>query len=130
MPIEPFRIGRTAACLVLGTLLCGPAAVATAQSDANPQPSASAQDLSLVEAGRERFAQACTYCHGKEGVGGKTKAFKGRKDLTADAVFEVISNGRKRGANIMPAWKNSLTESQIHELVAYIISLGNAPAGN
>jgi mono/diheme cytochrome c family protein len=86
-------------------------------------------DPGLIEAGRQRFDQACTYCHGKEGAGGKTKSFKGRQDLDAHAVFDTISNGRKRGANIMPPWKNALSETQIWELTAYILSLGNAPAG-
>lgn len=68
-------------------------------------------DPSLVEAGRQRFDQACTYGHGQEGADGKTKSFKGRKDLQARAVCDAIVNGRKRGANIMPPWKNALSET-------------------
>lgn len=83
-------------------------------------------DPALIEAGRQRFDQACTYCHGKEGVGGKTKSFKGRKDLESRAVFDTIANGRRRGANIMPPWKSALSEQQIWELVAYIRALGDA----
>ena len=85
-------------------------------------------DPAWIEAGRQRFDQACTYCHGKEGAGGKVKSFKGRTDLDPRMVFETIANGRKRGANIMPPWKSSLSETQIWELTAYILSLGNAPA--
>lgn len=103
----------------------GPIARAAPEDPAASGPPLS--DPALVEAGRQRFAQACTYCHGKEGVGGKTKSFKGRDDLEPRAVFDTIANGRKRGANIMPPWKSALSEAQIWELVAYILSLGNAP---
>lgn len=109
-------------------LLLGAALVAGGMATAfgeSPPPQLS--DPSAIEAGRQRFDQACTYCHGKEGAGGKTKSFKGRQDLDARAVFDTISNGRKRGANIMPPWKNALSETQIWELTAYILSLGNAP---
>lgn len=99
-------------------------------ADAPSLPIAQSGDPAAVEAGKARFAQACSYCHGKEGRGGKTKSFRGRKDLEAQYVFDTISNGRKRGANIMPPWKSALSETQIWELVAYIRSLGNEPAND
>lgn len=130
MPIEWFRTSRLAGVLLFGTVLAGMPPHADGQSNEDPEWTVQLDDPQLVEAGRKRFNQACTYCHGKEGAGGKTKSFKGRKDLEAPVVFEVISNGRRRGANIMPPWKNSLSEMQIRELTAYILSLGNMPAGN
>lgn len=114
-------VGRYGGVALLVALLVVPRAAA---GDEMPQLS----DPSLVEAGRQRFDRACTYCHGKDGAGGKTKSFKGRKDLQARAVYDTIANGRKRGANIMPPWKSSLTQAQIWELVAYILSLGSATA--
>lgn len=130
MQIDWYRMRRLAGTLLLGALLAASSGLVIAQSSTETGSTVQLDDSQLVEAGRQRFNQACTYCHGKDGAGGKTKSFKGRKDLDAPTIFEVISNGRKRGANIMPPWKNSLSEAQIRELVAYIRWLGSAPAGN
>ena len=113
---------------LVAALLFGARAAVCAGPDRNALPTPQLSDPSLVELGRQRFDQACTYCHGKEGTGGKTRSFKGRKDLQARAVYDTIANGRRRGANIMPPWKNALSETQIWELVAYILSLSSAPA--
>ncbi len=128
MPINWPRANQFACTLLCIALLAGPSAVASAQDNEESSEMIPLDDPKLVEAGRRRFNQACTYCHGKEGAGGKTKSFKGRTDLDAKTVFSVIANGRKRGANIMPPWKNSLSDEQIRELVAYILWLGNRPA--
>jgi len=130
MAIHWLRMNHLAGALMIGTLLAATSPIAGGQTDDETNLTVQLDDPQLVEAGRQRFNQACTYCHGKEGAGGKTKSFKGRKDLDAQTVFNVIANGRKRGANIMPPWKNSLSKEQIQELVAYILWLGNIPAGN
>ena len=124
------RMNHLAGAMMFGILLAATSSTTYGQTGDTTNLTAQLDDPKLIEAGRRRFNQACTYCHGKEGEGGKTKSFKGRKDLDAQTVFNVISNGRKRGANIMPPWKNSLSQEQIQELVAYILSLGNAPSGN
>lgn len=80
-----------------------------------------------VQAGRERFAQACAYCHGQEGDAGKHRPFRERIDWGAEQVHDVISNGRQRGANIMPAWKDSVADDEIWRIVAYIKSVGGKP---
>jgi mono/diheme cytochrome c family protein len=122
---------RAANALTLSMLLTAIPVTSYGQSDHDTiLGTAQLDDPKRIEAGRRRFNQACTYCHGKEGEGGKTPSFKGRKDLDAQTVFNVISNGRRRGANIMPPWKNSLSEEQIQELVAYILSLGSTPGSN
>lgn len=125
---ESFRLRFSYCTPLLAALIFAIGAPASGQAGEAREWTAQLDDPQLIEAGRQRFNQACTYCHGKEGAGGKTKSFKGRQDLAPEAVFEVISNGRKRGANIMPPWKNSLSEIQIRELVAYILSLGARPA--
>ena len=123
----PARRCTAVTTFVLGVLLAMP--VLTRAESANDAPSTpKLADPALVEAGRQRFDQACTYCHGKEGAGGKTKSFKGRNDLKPQNVFDTIANGRRRGANIMPPWKNALSEAQIWELVAYILALSHTPA--
>ncbi|MBK7662026.1 MAG: cytochrome c [Sterolibacteriaceae bacterium] len=79
-------------------------------------------DQARIEAGKVRFNANCAaYCHGFEGSGGKTPAFRGRADLKPDQVFKVITEGRV-GADIMPAWAG-FSEEKRWELVAYIIHL-------
>jgi len=112
------------------TFLIGTGRVPAAAPEPASQAGVQLDDPVTIESGRQRFNQACSYCHGKEGAGGKTKSFKGRHDLAAPAVFDTIANGRRRGANIMPPWKSSLSETQIWELVAYILSLSNAPTSD
>lgn len=93
------------------------------------QPPFDLADETRIAAGKARFGANCAaYCHGNEGSGGKTPAFKGRKDLTAEGLFKVITEGR-RGADVMPAWGNGFSAEKRWELVAYILHLSRqAPA--
>lgn len=93
-------------------------------------PPFSLSDETRIAAGKARFGANCAaYCHGNEGSGGKVPSFKGRKDLKADAVFNVITHGR-RGADVMPAWGNGFSAEKRWELVAYIMYLSAQLPGN
>jgi mono/diheme cytochrome c family protein len=81
----------------------------------------------FIVAGKKRFARSCFYCHGFEGEGGKGASLQRRPDLTPDIIFNTISNGRVRGSATMPPWKSTLSEEEITQLVAYIISLREMP---
>ena len=85
----------------------------------------------LVQRGRALFSETCTYCHGENAAGGSSGApgLQGRTDLGAQDIFDTISNGRIRGTNIMPAWKESLSEGDRWALTAYILSMTGSPAG-
>jgi mono/diheme cytochrome c family protein len=83
-------------------------------------------DPALIAAGQKRFNQACFYCHGQDGVGGKGASLRNRPDLAPQFIFDSISNGRIRGSSVMPKWKNGLSEDQIWELTAFIVSLKDA----
>jgi mono/diheme cytochrome c family protein len=84
-------------------------------------------DPDRIEKGRIRFGANCAaYCHGFEGSGGKTPAFRGRKDLTAEEVFKTITEGRT-GSDVMPGWGNGFSEEKRWELVAYIMYLTRQP---
>lgn len=108
------RIGILAALLVVS--------IDVNAADA-PAPPFDLADPARIEAGKLRFGANCAaYCHGSEGSGGKTPAFKGRRDLEAAAVFKVITEGRK-GADVMPAWGNGFSAEKRWELVAYILHL-------
>ncbi len=85
----------------------------------------SLDDRDRIAAGNKRFNKICAgYCHGFEGVGGRTPDLKGRDDLEPKEVFHIIYHGRE-GADVMPPWGNALSDKSIWELVAYIQYLGN-----
>jgi len=79
----------------------------------------------VIKRGQDLFNQACSNCHGENATGGPV-VFRGRSDLTAEQVFDTISNGRIRGANVMPPWKESLSDDERWELTAFVVSLGAA----
>jgi len=82
-------------------------------------------DPARIAAGKTRFDASCNFfCHGNEGSAGKTPAFKGRTDFTAESLFKVITEGVKPE---MPAFEN-LAEDKRWEVVAYILHLGRQKA--
>lgn len=110
----------------------GRPATVVAQNDAGTPPATGAppfdlKDEARIAAGKGRFNANCAaYCHGHEGSGGKTPAFRGRKDVDPQAIFKVITEGR-RGADVMPAWGNGFSAEKRWELVAYILYLSQLP---
>jgi len=55
-----------------------------------------------------------------------------RPDLAPDfiyttIIYTTIANGRIRGSAVMPPGKNTLSEEEISQLVAYIVSLRDMP---
>lgn len=91
------------------------------------EPPAWLNDDDRIERGKNRFNANCAaYCHGFEGGGGKTPAFRGRKDLEPVAAFKTITAGRV-GSDVMPAWGNGFSDEKRWELVAYIMYLTRQP---
>jgi mono/diheme cytochrome c family protein len=94
------------------------------------EPDLTAANLSnpdVIAAGKKRFNRSCFYCHGYEASGGKAATLQRRPDLAPDFIYSTIANGRIRGAAVMPPWKNTLSEEEIAQLVAYIVSLREMP---
>ncbi len=95
--------------------------------------SGTAHDSARAAKGKEKFA-VCAACHGPEGKGNQQV---GAPDLTnkiwlyggsVATITETITKGR---AGVMPAWKGTLSDAEIHLVSAYVYSLthqGNAPA--
>lgn len=125
-PRPPAAAGLRWRIAAVALLLAGLPAVQAQEAAAVP----SAEDLrnpEWVQAGREKFGQTCAYCHGKEGDSGKNRPFRERIDWDPVLIHDVITNGRKRGANVMPAWKGSLSDEDIWRITAFIRSLGGQP---
>lgn len=86
------------------------------------------RNVQHIEAGYKIFSDLCAgYCHGTDGTAKRGPALRNRPELKTHMLFHTITNGRKRSGNPMPPWKGLLTETQIWQLVAYIVSLRDAP---
>jgi mono/diheme cytochrome c family protein len=80
-------------------------------------------DPAVVEAGHALFLEKhCSHCHGATGEGGVNLT---RRDLSNPAyVFEAIAGGRERGSLRMPAFREMLSDEEIWQAAAYVMSLG------
>lgn len=85
--------------------------------------------------GKRVYAQVCTSCHGIDGRGaGSMNLNPPPADLTSNEVqgkldaglFKAIHDGRKNKA--MGAWKHTLSDEEINDVIAYVRTLGGGPA--
>jgi mono/diheme cytochrome c family protein len=113
--------------LAAGMLVSAGSAFAAPTDPSSVIPPFDLNDKKNIDAGRVQFAQTCVYCHGYEASGGKAAPLKGRTDLTQDYLYATISNGKRAGSLVMPAWKESLDDDAIWTVVAYILSLQARP---
>ena len=87
----------------------------------------STHDPSLVDSGREIFADNCADCHGPEGRGNRDLGAPNLTDRiwlyggSQKNLAETITNGRK---GMMPAWQDRLTEAQLRHVAYYVHQLG------
>ncbi len=118
------------ACACTFVLMANPLLLTRAVAAPEDSAVPSAEDLrnpEWIQAGRERFVMTCAYCHGYEGDAGKHVPFREHLDWDPVQIHSVISNGRRRGASVMPAWRGSLTDEEIWHVTAYIRSLAGQP---
>jgi cytochrome c6 len=100
-------------------LFAGLALSVSSIARANPGPDGAASSAT--------FRTKCAMCHGQDGSGSEVGKSMNVPDLRSPTVqklpdaelAQIISNG-KGG---MPSFKSSLSDDQIHSLVAYIHSL-------
>lgn len=98
-----------------------PAAAATATTTA---AAAATPTDPLVGAGRMRFNDQCSHCHGTDGASPIRERDVRRLSMRYDAdkwqtlALTTIKNGRNDQG--MPAWKDVLSEQQLKELLAFI----------
>ena len=87
------------------------------------QPVEFLKDPTTISAGHELFLEKqCAHCHGEDGRGGINLA---RRDLDPTGVFQSIAEGREKNGLRMPAWRELLTEEQIWQATAYVMSISD-----
>jgi mono/diheme cytochrome c family protein len=80
------------------------------------------KDPKVIEAGHEVFrSKHCGYCHGSDGNGGVNLT---KRDLSDPKyVFQAITEGREKNGLRMPAWGGVLTDEEIWEAAAFVMTL-------
>jgi len=108
---------------VIGTLAFF-ASVRAAHSADGARPDLT--DSKVISAGRDLYLDKhCSHCHGATGEGGVNLV---KRDLTNPSyVFDAIADGRERSGLRMPAWREVLSDREIWQITAYIISLSQNP---
>jgi mono/diheme cytochrome c family protein len=96
---------------------------------ANPAVSAenvpNLKDPKMIAAGHDLFlAKQCAHCHGEDGRGGVNLT---RRELDPKGVFQSISDGRERSGLRMPAWREVLSDEEIWQATAYVLSICQQP---
>ena len=82
------------------------------------------QNLDAIQIGQNLFEQNCSQCHGINAQG--QKSFPNLTDSnwihgdSLEQITNIIKNGK---INRMPPWQNTFTNSQIKDLVSYVLSL-------
>jgi len=97
-----------------------PAAAAQDVPTANPTPAD-------VEAGKQTFEQRCSVCHGLDGAGAMGPNIQGiPMRIGAPVVASTIKNGV---SGAMPAFAGQLTDAQIQQVIAYLLTLTRKDTG-
>jgi mono/diheme cytochrome c family protein len=79
------------------------------------------KDPTVIAAGHTIFLEKqCAHCHGEDGKGGVNLA---RRSLEPTDVFESIADGREKNGIRMPAWREVLTDDEIRQATAYVMSI-------
>jgi mono/diheme cytochrome c family protein len=79
------------------------------------------EDPQMIAAGHQLFLEKqCAHCHGEDGKGGVNLV---RRTLDPAGVFQSIADGRERNGIRMPAWRDVLTDDEIWQATAYVMSI-------
>lgn len=131
MPARPSRRPHAAAvALAAAAAWAASLAAWPLRADLPPEHTAGVDlsDPAVVKEGGESFNGLCAgYCHGTGGTAKRGPALRNRPELDAYSLYSTIVNGRRRSGNPMPGWKGLLSDEEIWTIVAYIISLRDAP---
>jgi mono/diheme cytochrome c family protein len=79
------------------------------------------KDPTVIAAGHDLFlARQCAHCHGVDGQGGINLT---RRELDPKGVFQSIAEGREKRGLRMPAWREVLSDEEIWQATAYVLSI-------
>jgi mono/diheme cytochrome c family protein len=83
------------------------------------------KDPKVIAAGHDLFlTKQCAHCHGADGQGGINLA---RRELDPKGVFQAIADGREKSGLRMPAWRDVMTDEEIWQVTAYVMSISQPP---
>ncbi len=84
---------------------------------------ANLKDPKMISAGHALFLEKqCAHCHGEDGRGGVNLA---KRDLDPAGVFQSIAEGREKNGIRMPAWREVLSDEEIWQATAYVMSISH-----
>jgi len=79
------------------------------------------KDPTMISAGHALFLEKqCAHCHGEDGAGGVNLT---RRFLDPKGVFVSIADGREKNGIRMPAWREVLSDQEIWQATAYVLSI-------
>jgi mono/diheme cytochrome c family protein len=109
------------AILVLGAIAFGTLAFGTMVGRAHAEDTPNLKDPTMISAGHALFLEKqCAHCHGEDGTGGVNLT---RRVLDAKGVFVSIADGREKNGIRMPAWREVLSDQEIWQATAYVLSI-------
>jgi mono/diheme cytochrome c family protein len=109
------------AILVLGAIAFGTLAFGAMVGRSHAQDTPNLKDPTIISAGHALFLEKqCAHCHGEDGTGGVNLT---RRVLDAKGVFVSIADGREKNGIRMPAWREVLSDQEIWQATAYVLSI-------
>ncbi len=112
------RAGILAFALLSSGLAAGVLRAAPKPAQDSPTVNPTAEDLQQA---KQAFETRCSACHGLDGGGAMGPNIQGIPfRLGADVVANIIKNGLSGG---MPAFAGQMSDAQIQQVVAYLLSL-------
>ena len=128
-----------AALLAAGVVVaCGGASGSTATPPASPTAAGTATAVSPAVLGQQLFSDKCAICHGDNAAGGyqmgKGKAtdlrwakrgpiYNNDPTLLSRAILTGKDQHDEDLSPVMPRWQGTLTDQQVSDLVAYLLTL-------
>lgn len=109
--------GKIAGAIALALLV----PVGASAEEAGNAKSVGAPDATQVERGRQIYSERCSHCHGFNMITAGNVTYDLR-DFPRDQeqrFFESVTNGKN---NRMPPWGDVLTQEEIGEVWAYVLS--------
>jgi mono/diheme cytochrome c family protein len=83
------------------------------------------KDPKIIAAGHNLFlAKQSAHCHGADGSGGIDLT---QRELYPQDIFQSIADGREKKGLRMPAWRDVLSDEEIWQATAYVISISRQP---